>query len=119
MKANQDDPSLPPRWSHNPSAWARRLPLAGLALSGFGIALYLTLYQSHVLSTVWEPFFGDGSQIILQSSISRLLPIPDAAFGAIAYFVEAVADLIGGRERWHRTPWSVVLFGLIAGAMAA
>src|SRR5690348_4748835 len=109
MQANQHHPRLPPGWSHNPSSWARRVPLAGLALAGFGIALYLALYQWHIFPTVWEPFFGDGSEKILHSSLSTLFPIPDAALGAIAYFVEAGAELIGGRERWHTSPWSALL----------
>src|SRR5919205_1457619 len=96
-----NDPGVPPGWSYNPSAWSDRLPIIGLALLGFGIALYLALYQLGVFAGVWEPFFGDGSRRILHSSVSRLLPIPDAALGAMGYLLDAVTGAIGGRDRWR------------------
>jgi hypothetical protein len=43
---------------------------------GFGIAMYLALYQWEVFARVWEPFFGEGSRVILTSSISRLFRLP-------------------------------------------
>jgi hypothetical protein len=52
-----------------------------VALVGFAMAAYLTLFQLGVLDSVWEPFFGDGSRTVLTSGISRLLPVPDAALG--------------------------------------
>jgi hypothetical protein len=109
------DWSIPPGWEHNPSRWAKRLPVLVLALAGFCIAGYLALYQLDVVPTVWEPFFGNGSKRILkESSIAHLLPIPDAALGALMYLAEAVADCIGGPVRWRTKPWAVFLFGLIA-----
>ena len=93
-------PGAPPGWDENPSAWHQRLPLVGVALLGFLIASYLALYQWGVIPSVWEPFFGSGSRVILHSGISRLLPIPDAALGALSYLLDAVAGLIGGRERY-------------------
>jgi hypothetical protein len=35
--------STPPGWSYNPSSWSERLPLVGLALVGFAIAISLTV----------------------------------------------------------------------------
>ena len=106
---------IPPGWTANPSAWSRRLPGLLLALSGLGIAIYLGLYQLHVLPTVWEPFFGDGSRRILrESSIAHMLPVPDALIGAFMYFLEVMADCIGGQERWRTKPWIVVVLGLLA-----
>ncbi|MDP9311096.1 MAG: vitamin K epoxide reductase family protein [Chloroflexota bacterium] len=113
------DADMPPGWSYNPASWSQRLPIVGLALVGFGIATYLALYQLNVFATVWEPFFGDGSRIILNSSISRVLPIPDAALGALGYLVDAGAGVIGGRARWRTMPWIVVLFGLAVGPLGA
>jgi hypothetical protein len=43
-----------------------------------------------VFTRVWEPFFGEGSRVILTSSVSRLLPVPDAALGAFGYLLDAV-----------------------------
>lgn len=109
----------PPGWSYNPSAWKERLPLVGAALVGFVIAGYLALYQFDVFSTVWEPFFGGGSRTVLNSRISRLLPIPDAALGALGYLLDAVSGAVGGRRRWRTMPWIVVLFGLAVGPLGA
>lgn len=59
---------IPQGWSYNPSEWSQRLPIVYLAVCGFGIALYLALYQWGVIAAVWEPFFGHGSRTILDSS---------------------------------------------------
>lgn len=71
--------------------------LAALAIAGFLIASYLALYQLNVFHTVWEPLFGDGSRIILNSSVSRMLPVPDAALGAAGYLAEAVCVSVRNR----------------------
>lgn len=110
---------IPPGWSYNPSTWGQRLPLVGLALLGFLIAGYLALYQWGVFPTVWEPFFGAGSRRILHSGVSRLLPFPDAALGALSYLLDAVTGAIGGRERWRTMPWITVIFGLAVGPLSA
>jgi uncharacterized membrane protein len=105
----------PPGWTFNPSERPRRLAAFVLALIGLGIATYLTLFQVGVFSEVWEPFFGNGSRLLLkQSSIAHLLPIPDAALGAAAYFLDAVLDFAGGGSRWRTAPWLVVSFGVLA-----
>jgi len=72
-----------------------------------------------VLGTVWEPFFGDGSEVILNSSISYLLPIPDAALGAAGYLLDAATGAAGGTDRWRRMPWLVILFGVAVGPLGA
>lgn len=107
----------PPGWSYNPSSWPQRIPIIVLALIGVGVATYLTLYQVRIINTVWEPFFGNGSETILDSKISRILPVPDAALGALGYLVDAVTGAIGGRERWRKMPWIVILFGLAVGPL--
>jgi hypothetical protein len=109
--------NAPPGWDYNPSEWSQRLPLVAVAIIGFGIALYLALYQWRVISDVWEPFFGDGSRIILNSGVSRILPVPDAALGAIGYLADAVSGIIGGKTRWRTMPWIVILFGLLVGPL--
>src|SRR5207248_54314 len=91
---------IPPGWSYNPSAWPHRLPVLVLALAGCAVATFLALYQLNVIAHVWEPFFGSGSRVILrESSIARLLPVPDALIGAVLYLLDALTDVIGGRAR--------------------
>lgn len=121
--ARREDPdagsAIPPTWSYNPSGWSQRLPLVAAAMVGFGIAGYLALYQWRLIGGVWEPFFGGGSEKILNSSVSRILPIPDAALGAIGYLVDAVTGIIGGPGRWRRMPWIVIVFGIAVGPLGA
>ena len=114
-----DDAAIPPGWSYDPSSWGQRLPIVGLALVGFAIAGYLGAFQLGIVADVWEPFFGDGSRRILTSGVSRVLPIPDGALGAIGFLVDAVAGIIGGRSRWRTMPWIVLLFGLAVGPLGA
>lgn len=109
----------PPGWSKNPSEWGERIPIVALALGGTAIATYLTLYQIDVMSGVWEPFFGDGSRTILNSKVSHILPIPDAALGAFGYLLDAVTGSIGGAKRWRTMPWMVILFGMAVGPLGA
>jgi uncharacterized membrane protein len=111
---------LPAGWDYNPSSWPQRAPIIGLALLGFGIATYLALYQVRLLTTVWEPFFGRGSEAILNSWVSRVVePFSDAMLGAIGYLLDAVSGAIGGRRRWRTMPWMVILFGLAVGPLGA
>lgn len=76
---------VPPGWSANPSAWSQRIPIVVLAVIGAIVATYLALFQTGGIASVWEPFFGRGSERILTSRVSDLLPIPDAALGAAGY----------------------------------
>lgn len=110
---------VPPGWTHNPSAWGQRLPIVALALVGAAIAAYLTLFQLDVIGDVWEPFFGEGSRRILTSATSRVLPVPDAALGAIGYLADVGSGLVGGTRRWRTMPWVVVLFGIAVGPLGA
>jgi integral membrane sensor domain MASE1 len=74
---------------------------------------------SSIVGDLWEPFFGSGSKRILTSSVSRILPIPDAALGAAGYLVDAVTGVIGGRARWRTMRWLVVRFGVAVGPLGA
>jgi uncharacterized membrane protein len=110
---------VPPGWSYNPASWSQRLPIIALAFVGFVLAAYLALYQYRVLGAVWEPFFGRGSEIILNSPTSRLLPVSDAALGAFGYVLDAVTGAIGSRHRWRTMPWMVLLLGIFVGPLGA
>lgn len=115
-RANDD---CPPGWDYNPSGWLQRLPIVAVALGGTAIAVHLALFQLEVIPDVWEPFFGDGSRVILTSGVSNILPIPDAALGAFGYLLDAITGVIGGRKRWRTMPWVVILFGLAVGPLGA
>jgi uncharacterized membrane protein len=108
---------VPPAWTYNPASWNQRIPIIILALLGFFIAGYLSLYQFKLIEDVWEPFFGNGSLTILNSPVSHALPIPDAALGALSYLIDAIAAVIGGTRRWRTMPWIVVLFGVMVGPL--
>lgn len=112
-----ENEGIPPGWSYNPATWGQRLPIVGLAMIGFGIATYMALFQLKILDTVWEPFFGNDSRKILTSSVSKILPIPDAALGAIGYLADAVTGAVGGTRRWRKMPWIVIMFGLAVGPL--
>lgn len=113
----KQEPYIPPGWSYNPATWPQRIPIILLAVLGFAIASYLAMYQLDIFPTVWEPFFGDGSVTILNSAVSHVLPVPDAALGAFGYLVDAVAGAIGGKHRWKTMPWIVIVFGVAVGPL--
>jgi uncharacterized membrane protein len=103
-----------------PSAWPHRVSVALLALVGCALAIYLTLFQWHLTGNVWDPVFGSrSSEVVLESAISRSLPIPDATIGAIVYAAECGLAVVGGTQRWWTMPWTVALFALVAAGLAA
>jgi len=108
-----DGRDIPPGWSYNPSSWIRRWLGVGLALAGFWISRYLAAHQLGYTNSVWDPFFGNGTERVLTSDISRSFPISDAGFGAVAYVMEVMAGCMGGRARWRTAPWTVAFFGLL------
>lgn len=112
-----NDEKIPPGWQYNPSGWGQRIPIVVIALAGVGVAMYLGLYQLGVIDTVWEPFFGEGSKIILNSHVSKVLPVPDAILGAFGYFLDAVTGAVGGVRRWKTMPWIVIIFGVAIGPL--
>ena len=116
-KGRSDD--TPPGWTSNPSTWRQRLPIIALALVGTAVAGYLGAFQLGVIDSVWEPFFGDGSETVLTSKTSHVLPIPDAVLGALSYVADALTGAIGGTRRWKTMPWIVVIFGVAVGPLGA
>ncbi|HSV12879.1 MAG TPA: vitamin K epoxide reductase family protein [Tepidisphaeraceae bacterium] len=117
--STQDHATLP-----SPTHTGARTATAILAVCGCAVAFYLALYQWHVIAGVWDPFFRDpsgqyanGSERVLNSWLSRKLPVSDAFIGSLAYAIELIADLIGGRERWRTAPWAVLVTAAVALAM--
>ncbi|MGE3178258.1 MAG: vitamin K epoxide reductase family protein [Vicinamibacterales bacterium] len=109
------DAAAPP-WDYNPSAWSQRLPICVLALVGFAISAYLSLFEWGLIESVWDPVFGTGTETVLTSDVAhglhRWFGIPDGALGAIAYLGDAVLGLAGSTRRWQYRPWMVILFGI-------
>lgn len=100
------DRDRPPGFEENPTRWSRRLLLMVLALTGFGVSVYLALFQVGVVRGVWDPFFRS-------EEVLTYLGIPDAALGALAYATEIVLLSIGGRRRWRTMPWTVLALGFV------
>ncbi len=109
--------NIPPAYNSNPSSRKKRIPLLILALAGFSIALYLGLYQLKAFQNVWEPFFGNGTNAVLHSSISRSLPVPDALLGAFGYLGDVILVSFGNNVRWQTKPWIVILYSALVGVM--
>jgi uncharacterized membrane protein len=105
--------AIPDGWTYNPSAWPKRLLVIALAVLNCGIAGCLALYELGIIHSVWDPIFGAGTARVLDSTVSRAFPVPDAALGACAYLAEAVLAAIGGSRRWRDRPWPVLAFVLL------
>lgn len=101
-----EDGTKPPGFGENPTAWSRRALLMAFALTGFGVSVYLTLFQVGVIGGVWDPFFRS-------KEVLTFLGFPDAALGALAYATEVVLLSIGGRGRWRTMPWTVLALGVV------
>src|SRR5690606_38404487 len=91
-------------------------PICALATAGFLIATYLALYQWRLIHSAWDPIFGDGTEVVLDSQTSETMRgwfrIPDGALGALAYLGDAIFGLAGSTRRWQYRPWLVILFGI-------
>lgn len=108
---------IPPGWNYNPSTLSQRLPLVVVSVLGVGIATYLSLYQFKLIQHAWDPFFGNQTEKILTSPVSKLLPVPDALLGAFGYLVDTISGLIGDNARWKTKPWVVIVFGVAVGPL--
>jgi len=104
---------VPQGWSYNPSSWAQRWIMIALAFLGFVVSRYLAAFQFGYIDAVWDPFFGNSSEQVLNSSMSQSLPISDAGMGALAYTFEFLMGFMGSPSRWRTMPWMVALFGIL------
>ncbi len=117
-----DQRPVPTGWEENPTTWPKRVVLAGLALVGFAVALYLALFQVsalyfpdlriNVVGRVWDPFF-DSYEVL------DFLKWPDAIPGVLAYGAEVALNFVGDKYSWRTAPWTVIAFGLIIFPAAA
>ncbi len=106
-------PDQPPGWTYNPSSWIRRWLGIALALLGFFISRYLAAHQLGYIAHAYDPFFGDGTDKVTGSAVSRAFPISDAGFGSVAYVMESLTGFMGDRARWRTAPWTAVLSALL------
>ncbi len=107
------DTGIPPGWSFNPSGWRQRVPIIILAFIGWFISRYLAAYQLGYISSVWDPFFGDGTRLVLTSKVSQMIPVSDAGLGAFAYTLEMLIGCTGGPARWRAMPCVVLFFFIL------
>lgn len=103
---------LPTGWAYNPSAWGQRLPIVVLGFIGMCFATYLSAYQFGWIQDAWDPVFGEGTERVLESEVSKLFPVPDAFLGALGYLGDWVFGAVGGTKRYKRMPWVVLIFGI-------
>ncbi|MGD9889921.1 MAG: vitamin K epoxide reductase family protein [Dehalococcoidia bacterium] len=113
MAMMQPGPDIPPGWTYNPSSWFQRAPVIALGVVSFLISRYLAAYQLGYIDSAWDPFFGIGTERILDSDVSRAWPISDAGLGAVSYMLEALSGFMGSRRRWRTMPWMVLMFFLL------
>jgi uncharacterized membrane protein len=104
---------VPSGWSYNPSAWFQRLPIVFFGFFAWMFARYMAAFQLGYLDHVVDPVFGDGTDKVITSWISKAFPVPDAGLGAMAYTLEVLMACHGGSSRWHKIPWFVLLFAIL------
>lgn len=113
LMASMTGPDIPPGWDYSPSSWTQRIPIIFLAFIGLYVSRYLAAYQLGHIGSAWDPYFGNGTETIITSDVSKAWPVPDAGLGAVTYVLEILTGIIGGRNRWRTMPWLVILFGVM------
>ncbi|WP_239014101.1 vitamin K epoxide reductase family protein [Archangium violaceum] len=106
-------PATPPGWSYNPSSWPQRWVMIALGFLGFVVSRYLAAFQLGYIDSVWDPFFGDGTRQVLNSNMSHMWPVSDAALGTFAYTFEFLMGFMGSPSRWRTMPWMVTFYGIL------
>ncbi len=106
-------PPVPPGWSYNPSSWPQRWIMIATGFGGWLVSRYLAAYQLGYIGTAWDPFFGDGTTLVLNSKMSHSWPVSDAALGSFAYTFEFLMGWMGSPSRWRTMPWMVLFFGIL------
>ncbi|WPP51878.1 vitamin K epoxide reductase family protein [Catalinimonas niigatensis] len=104
---------VPPGWSYNPSSWPQRWIMIVAGFIGWMVSRYLGAYQLGYIDQIWDPFFGEGSRLVLDSNMSHSLPVSDGGMGALAYTFEFLMGWMGAPTRWRTMPWMVTFFGIL------
>lgn len=113
MGTRMEGPVVPPGWSYNPSAWPQRAPIIALAFVSFLAARYMAAFQLGYIDSAWDPVFGNGTERVLTSDVSKAWPVSDAGLGAMTYMLEMLMGLMGDQRRWRTMPWMVAGFGFV------
>lgn len=103
----------PPGWSYNPSSWPQRWIMIATGFLGLLASRQVAVFQLGYVDQAWDPFFGQGSRLVLTSDMSRSLPVSDAALGTFAYTFEFLMGFMGSPARWRTMPWMVTFFGIL------
>ncbi|MGH7202033.1 MAG: vitamin K epoxide reductase family protein, partial [Planctomycetaceae bacterium] len=109
----QMGPPTPPGWSYNPSSWPQRWIMIVLGFAGWMVSRDLAAFQLGYIDHAWDPFFGESTRQVLNSNMSHMWPISDAALGSLAYTFEFLMGTMGGPSRWRTMPWMVAFFGVL------
>ena len=113
MEMRKPGPVIPPGWTYNPSSWHQRAPMIVAAFLGWILSRYLAAFQLGYVPHAWDPFFGNSTEAVLTSNVSRMWPISDAGLGAVAYTFEMLMAWMGGKTRWRTMPWMVTFFFIL------
>lgn len=77
------------RWNVVREFPSRHVAILVLAFCGVTISIYLTLYQYGAAGEPWDPIFGShSSERVLDSALSRALPVHDGVLGIAGYSLE-------------------------------
>lgn len=106
-------PPTPPGWSYNPSSWPQRWIMIVTGFAGWLVSRYLAMFQLGYIDHVWDPFFAEASQRVLNSNMSHAWPISDGGLGAFSYTFEFLMGWMGSPSRWRTMPWMVTFFGVL------
>lgn len=104
---------VPAGWSYNPSSWTQRWILIVLGFLGWMFSRYLAAFQMGYIGFAWDPFFGNSTMKVLDSSVSRAWPISDGGLGSLSYTFEFLMGYMGSPSRWRTMPWMVAFFGIL------
>lgn len=106
-------PEKPAGWSYNPSSWPQRWIMIVTGFIGWLVSRYIAAFQLGYIDTAWDPFFGEGTELVLNSNMSHSMPISDAGLGSLAYTFEFLMGFMGSPARWRTMPWMVTFFGIL------
>ena len=104
---------IPPGWTYSPSSWPQRAVMIGLGFAGWMVSRYLAAYQLGYIPHPFDPIFGEGSRLVLDSKLSHAWPVSDGGLGAFSYTFEFLMGWMGGAARWRTMPWMVLFFGIL------